>query len=88
MSSIDEHRSLASWITNFKANTLKGGRDRFSQGFLRGRVDLLQDYWRRFQIAHEALLEDDALLQDEYFTENLFATVELEYTSSIGFLYD
>ena len=49
---------------------------------------LLQDYWRRFQIAHGALLEDAALLQDDYFTENFFATVELEYTSSLGFLYD
>ena len=88
MSGIDQQRTLGSWITNFKANTLKEGRAQFSQGFLRGRVDLLQDYWQRFQSAHKTLLEDETLSEDEYFTNNFYGVIELAYTSLLGFLYD
>ena len=88
MSGIYQQRSLESWISNFKANTLKEGRAQFSQEFFRGRVDLLQDYWQRFQSYHKTLLEDETLSQDEYFTNNFYGVIELVYTSSLGFLYD
>ena len=88
MVGLERQPALGSHITNFKANTLKEGRDHFTQGFLRSRIDLLGDYWRRFQEAHAILLEDAALLQDDYFTGDLLAVIELQYTSTLGFLYD
>ena len=87
MAELEKQRALASRITGFRSNTLKEGRANFSQGFLRSRIDLLEEYWRRFQSSHSSLLGSEAQ-DDEYFTTDVFATVELQYSSTLGFLYD
>ena len=57
MDQLARQLSLASLIRNFKTNTLKEGRDKFTQGFLRSRENLLERYWNEFRKTHESLQE-------------------------------
>ena len=88
MEALTQQQALASLIVNFQTNTLKAGRDKFSAGFLRGRKECLERYWLNFQEQHAALSVIQDLQGETYFTENRSSTVELQYTSALGFLYD
>ena len=80
MAQLDRQRSLASSIAKFKTNTLKEGKANFTAGFLTSRKALLERYWADFRNNHATLREDADLLEDEYFSSDLYSETELRYT--------
>ena len=88
MDALIRQQADASLISNFQANTLKAGRDKFTAGYLRGRLEFLERYWTSFQANHERLLAIEDLQGEDYFKEDQFSRAELQYTTALGFLYD
>ena len=88
MAQLDRQRSLASSIAKFKTNTLKEGKANFTAGFLTSRKALLERYWADFRNNHATLREDADLLEDEYFSSDLYSETELRYTQALRFLID
>ena len=79
---------LTSFITKFKANTEKAGRAQFTAGFIRGRRELLSTYWDKFTLNHQQLLSVEGHEDNEYFMNDRYSATELQYTATLGFLYD
>ena len=88
MDQLARQLSLASLVKNFKTNTLKEGRDKFTPGFLRSRENLLERYWNEFRKTHESLQEVADLQENEYFSGDMYSVVELQYTQALGLLLD
>lgn len=67
-------------ILNFVANTRKTGKEKRSIGYLKGRLTILNNYWAKFADYHESIFEyagDDTNMNDSYFTDDTFSTIEI-----------
>lgn len=79
-----------SLIANFANNTNKTGIEKRTQGFLSGRINLLNQYFDKFAANHYDMIaiatKDD--LKQEYFANDTYVEVERLFTEALGTLTD
>ncbi|KMQ90480.1 hypothetical protein RF55_9769 [Lasius niger] len=67
------------YIDRFWKNLIKVGKDKITLQYLKARLALLEDYWRRFEAAHYDLLELDDQAIGDYLRRDLYADTENNY---------
>lgn len=77
---------LAAFIENFTTNTNKTGKQYRTEFYLTARINLLKDYFAQFSQQHFSLLEiaEEEDYEKEYFTKDVFSTVECAFSVSLG----
>ena len=73
-------------IMRFRENIKETPQLKRTEGFLQGRIDLLNRSWEKFNDLYDERyqLADEVDLQDEYFTRYQFSQVEIIYSETLG----
>ncbi|XP_055923745.1 uncharacterized protein LOC129954096 [Eupeodes corollae] len=84
-----KEESLAKLIFNFSANTQKAGKAKQTKGYLVGRRKLLEEYWTKFNEAHDIISSMDSTEINEKDLQRLlsderFAEIESAYCEALG----
>lgn len=88
MDTLEAQLALVPLVSNFCRNVRALNRETATPGLLRSRAELLERYWARFQTNHLEIQQDPRLRENDYITQNVFSTIELEYSDALGHIYD
>lgn len=88
MANLEGQLALGSLVLRFHDNVNKVGRQNLTAGMIKGRIELLEKYWTRFQERHEELLQESQQSEVPYFAEDYYGKVETAYSDTLGYLYD
>ncbi|XP_036147491.1 uncharacterized protein LOC118647197 [Monomorium pharaonis] len=67
------------YIDRFWENLLKVGKDKATQAYLKARLALLEDYWRRYEEGHYDLVGSKDAEVEAYFNSDAYSTTEDNY---------
>lgn len=73
------HTVTKGYIDRFWDNLVKVGKDKVTQPYLKTRLALLEDYWRRYETTHFDLVGSDDRAAVAYVESDAFATTEDSY---------
>ena len=78
-------KNIRNFIKNAKKKT---GQQHQTLSFFRAKLELLEQYWKKFFDTHSELLEESALADHEYFSNDVYQLTEDSYIEAKSILQD